>query len=221
MTSNVAPVQPGQAAPGFSLPGINREGRVALAEFRGRAPGFIGLYRGLHCPFCRRHIAALGGLHAALKAAGVETVAVVNTPLDRARLYYRQRPTPVMLASDPETATHRAYGLPKPEVGEEMAWPYRASLAGIQNCRLNPTGDLPEPLPLIEANNALNVKDGYEVMAADQAMLSQHMTQLGGQFLVDREGVVRWSFVEALKDIGDLGIWPRPEEVLAAARALV
>ena len=32
------PIQPGDRAPGFSLPAINREGRVSLDEYRGKQP---------------------------------------------------------------------------------------------------------------------------------------------------------------------------------------
>ncbi|OGL20675.1 MAG: hypothetical protein A3K12_04675 [Candidatus Rokubacteria bacterium RIFCSPLOWO2_12_FULL_71_19] len=49
----------GDPAPDFSLPSVNRDGVVGLADYRGRTPVFLGLYRGLHCPFCRRHLAQL------------------------------------------------------------------------------------------------------------------------------------------------------------------
>ena len=42
------------------------------------------------------------GLQPVLHAAGVETLAVINTPAERARLYFRYRPTPATLLSDPD-----------------------------------------------------------------------------------------------------------------------
>ena len=54
------PLQPGDRAPNVVLDAITRDGKIALQDFRGHSPILIGLYRGLHCPFCRRHIAALG-----------------------------------------------------------------------------------------------------------------------------------------------------------------
>ena len=57
----------------------------------------------MHCPFCRRQIAQLGVVQPRLAAEGVETIAVVNTPLERARLYFRYRPTELLLLSDPDT----------------------------------------------------------------------------------------------------------------------
>src|SRR5687767_3475098 len=61
----------GQPAPDFDLPAINREGRISLGNYRGRSAVLIGLYRGLHCPFCRRQIFMLGRSHQALLDTGV------------------------------------------------------------------------------------------------------------------------------------------------------
>ena len=60
------PLQPGDRAPNVVLDAITREGKVALDDYRGRKPVLVGLFRGLHCPFCRRHIAAMAQLDAAL-----------------------------------------------------------------------------------------------------------------------------------------------------------
>ena len=42
------PLQPGDRAPGFSLPAVNREGTVSLDEYRGKQAVLVGLFRGLH-----------------------------------------------------------------------------------------------------------------------------------------------------------------------------
>ncbi len=42
------PVQPGEAAPDFTLPAGNRDGIVSLADFRGRSSVLLALYRGLY-----------------------------------------------------------------------------------------------------------------------------------------------------------------------------
>ena len=44
----LAPLCPGDPAPDFALPAVNREGQVSLADYRGRSPVLIGLFRGLH-----------------------------------------------------------------------------------------------------------------------------------------------------------------------------
>ncbi|MGO7969075.1 redoxin domain-containing protein, partial [Rhizobium ruizarguesonis] len=90
------PLQPGETAPAFELPTANFEGTVSFADLSGR-PFVIGFFRGLHCPFCRRQLEQLDSVQPTLRAAGVETVAVIKTPVERARLYFRHRPTPITL----------------------------------------------------------------------------------------------------------------------------
>ena len=49
MTTNPPrPLQPGDRAPDFTLPAINREGSVSLGDFRGKQRVLLGLFRGLH-----------------------------------------------------------------------------------------------------------------------------------------------------------------------------
>ncbi|MER9677710.1 redoxin domain-containing protein, partial [Mesorhizobium sp. M0208] len=161
-TSSVdRPLQPGDRAPNVVLNAISREGKIALDDFRGRSPLLIGLFRGLHCPFCRRHVAAMAQLKPALREQGVECLAVVNTPVERARLYFRYHPAPDLLAaSDPERASHRAFGLR--EVGMEtvMAIPFHLP------------GELPEPMDVMAMNEFLNKKEGYEITEVDQQAMA-------------------------------------------------
>jgi peroxiredoxin len=42
------PLRPGDPAPRFALPAVNREGQVSLDDYRGRTPMLVGLFRGLH-----------------------------------------------------------------------------------------------------------------------------------------------------------------------------
>jgi hypothetical protein len=56
----------------------------------------------------------IGKVESKLKALGVETLGIVATAPENARLYFKYRPTPLRLAADPAMSTHRAYGLPKP-----------------------------------------------------------------------------------------------------------
>ena len=215
------PLQPGEAAPEFALPTANREGMVSLADLRGR-PFLIGFYRGLHCPFCRRQVVQLGAAQPALRAAGIETLAVINTPVERARMYFRHRPTPVMLLSDPDCLTHRAFGVPHLEFlpdgsGEPPQWPYKASMEQFMAARINPTGELPEPVQPMEGNLVLNAKDGFVMEEADHAILANHATQLVGHFLVDSAGIVRWAQIEARDDPNGLSTFPNPAELVAAA----
>ena len=63
--------------------------------------------------------------------------------------------------------------------------------------------------------------DGYQVSPADNADFARHQAQFTGQFLIDREGIVRWINVEcASEGLEGVDRLPSEEEVLAAARAL-
>lgn len=216
-------LEPGDPAPSFVLPAINRDGTVSLDDYRGRSPVLVGLFRGLHCPFCRRQLVQLGTTQEKLRQLGVEVLAVVNTPVERARLYFGYRPSRVLLAADPEAATHRAFGVPAFEVVEDdgaVQWPWRMTIPRFKAALINPTGELPSPRDGFEANAALNEMDGFTPTEVDAQIVAAHGTQLAGHFLVDRLGVIRWAHVEAGARPEDIGRFPSDEEILAAARAL-
>jgi len=205
-------VQPGEPAPDFALPAVQEEGVVSLADYRGRRAVFLALFVGLYCPFCRRSIARMGSLRDKLEAAGVETLGVVATELDNARLYFKYRPSRLPLAADPEFSTHRAYGLQKMQVDEAM-------MAAVSAVRINPTGDLPEPMSPSEASAALDQAEGYQRTEADVRDIERQWPLVKAQFLVDRDGIVRWANVECEADgFAGIGKFPADEEILAAAR---
>jgi hypothetical protein len=166
----------------------------------------------------------LGTTQDKLKAMGVETVAVVNTPLERARLYFKYRPARVLLAADPEAATHRAFGIPEgvPVEDESQAsWAQGTfTMAQLQANLVNHTGELPEPQNVFVAMETLNKRDGFELTEVDQQIAATHGFLLGGHFLIDRGGIIRWVQIEGLERMGDLTKFPSDEEIVAAARAL-
>lgn len=214
--SRLSPLQPGEPAPEFSLPAINDDGTIALAEYRGRSPLFLALFVGLWCPFCRRSIAQMGTIEGHIRAAGVETLGIVASAPENARLYFKYRPTRLRLAADPEMSTHRAYGLPRPEVTPEL-------MDQMTAIRINPSGDLPAPLPVQEAVMAIERLDGgFTPTETDQADMQRQWPQLKGQFLVDRHGIVRWANIECggPDGLAGLGKFPTADEILAAIRAL-
>lgn len=224
MGDPIRPLQPGEAAPEFALPAVNLEGAVSLSDLRGR-PFLIGFFRGLHCPFCRRQVMQLGHVQPALQSAGVKTLAVINTPLERARLYFRYHPTPIVLLSDPDCRSHQAFGVPHIEFlpegsSERPEWPHRASMAQFEAARVNPTGELPEPLQPMASNPVLNAKDGFELDETDLAIFADHGTQLVGHFLVDAAGIVRWVHIEAPDGPNSLCIFPNAAQIIAAAGSL-
>jgi peroxiredoxin len=215
---DLGPLQPGDRAPNVVLDAITQEGKIALDDFRGQKPVLVGLFRGLHCPFCRRHIAAQARLDPELREKGVESLTVVNTPIERARLYFRYHPMPNLLAaSDPERASHRAFGLPNLEFTEnETAWPYKVSMADAGAMRVDMPGELPGPMDPMTASEILDKKDNYEITEADQQMIATGHGQLVGQFLLDRQGIVRWSFTEVPEGGRHMFGAPSPQELMSA-----
>src|SRR3954452_19591788 len=212
-------LQAGDVAPNVVLDAITRPGKVAVDDYRGRAPVLIGIFRGLHCPYCRRHIAALAQLEPALREKGVDLLTVVNTPIERARLYFRYRPLPNLLAAaDPDRESHRAFGLPNLEFTEtENEWPRKVAMNQMMSMRVNLTGELPEPLDPIAAMAALNSMDSYELTDADRQMQATGMGQLIGEFLLDREGIIRWSFTEVADGGKNMFGAPSQQDLMSAA----
>jgi peroxiredoxin len=207
------PLRPGDEAPDFALPALHRDGTVSLADYRDRSPVLVALFRGLYCPFCRRAIARMGLAAQALREEGVESLAVVATTADNARLYFRFHPTRMPLAADPSFLTHRAYGVPalsRPDIHDIF-----------QATRVNPTGELPEALPIPEASSALSRIDGFAPTPTDRDNAARPFRQLLGQFLIDQEGLIRWTNVEcALDGLAGLGQFPSVEVLRVAARAV-
>jgi peroxiredoxin len=213
-TESRRPVAPGEPAPDFTLPTVDGTETVSLADYRGRSL-FLALFVGLWCPFCRRAIAQMSATEGKLKALGVETLAVVGTPPENARLYFKFRPCRLRLAADPELSTHRAYGVPKPAPTPEL-------MEAIATVRINPDGYLPEPLPIQEAAMTLAKMDKYENTETDRADMERQWPQLKGQFLIDRDGIVRWANIEcATEGLAGIGKFPSAEEIVTAARTLL
>jgi peroxiredoxin len=205
-----APVSPGESAPDFALPAVDGAGTVSLADYRGKSSVFLALFIGLWCPFCRRAIAKMAATEPELKALGVETLAVVATPPENARLYFKFRPCSLRVAADPALSTHRAYGVPKPDSTPEF-------MGELEATRINPDGEFAEPLPIPDAAALVDKFDGYTQNETDRADLERQWPQMKGQFLIDRDGVVRWAHIESLAGIGK---FPSADTILAAAQTL-
>ncbi|HWK63951.1 MAG TPA: redoxin family protein [Rhizobiaceae bacterium] len=215
-------LQPGDRAPNVVLDAITRQGRIAIDDYRGR-PLLVGLFRGLHCPFCRRHLAAQAQTDAILREKGVECLSVVNTPIDRARLYLRYHPIPGLLAAaDPERRSHRAFGLPTLEFTEkETRWPQKIGMDSLRGMMIEIPGELPRPMDPRTAGDLLNVQDGYEMTETDKEMAATGDGQLFGQFLLDCDGVIRWSFTEVPEEGRRMFARPSPDELIEAADRIV
>jgi peroxiredoxin len=211
-----APLRPGEPAPDFTLPAVHRDGFVSLADYRGKTPVLLAPMRGLYCAFCRRHIAQLGLTREKLQAVGVEVLAIVATRLERARLYYRFRPVGVPLAADPDLVTHRAYGVPNPA-------PAPAISQAITSTDVDPAHELrTRAIDVSEIKSGLGRRDDFEPIAADAEDRKRQGAQFIGQFLIDREGIIRWVNIEGTKEsLNGKEDFPTDEEFIAAVQALL
>ena len=148
------PIQAGEQAPDFAVPAVHEDRIISLADYRGKTPLLLGLFRGMYCPFCRRALAQMATSSDRLKSLGVDSLAIVGTELDNARLYFKFRPTRMALGADPSLTTHRSYGVPRPEPTPEL----------MQDCQYShqPDRRAPAPVPMPAAGAALNALDGYQ-----------------------------------------------------------
>jgi len=210
MTQDQMPIQPGDRAPDFVVPAVNEDRTISLADYRGKTPVLLGLFRGLYCPFCRRSMAQMAATSEHLRSLGIDSLAIVGTELENARLYFKFRPTRLALGADPQLTTHRSYGVPRPEPTPEL-------MQMVGSTYINPTGELPAPLPVPAAAAALAALDGYQTTLTDQREQESTFTQLKGQFLIDRDGIVRWSHIECQEGLPGMGKFPSHDELLGAA----
>ena len=213
------PISPGEPAPDFVLPAVDHDGTVSLADFRGKTPVLLTMMRALYCAFCRRRIAQLGITRQRLGQLGVEVLAIVAMRPERLRLYYRHRPVGVPIAADPDLTTHRAYGVPQPALTPETLQAVAAKHVELARELQIPATDQ------AEIKSILAQRDGFEPVASEMVdrrdWSERYGGQLTGQFLVDREGIVRWSNIEGAKDgLSGLERFPTDEEFLLAAREL-
>jgi hypothetical protein len=159
-------------------------------------------------------VVSLGTAAEKLRKFGVETVGIVGTPVDRARLYFRYRPPRYLVGSDPDLSTHRALGVPRANMTDDV-W----------RVILERSDDLARDMGLDftpgQGHTAVDELEGVtqpEYVAEAQ----QHQVQFTAQFLIDRDGVIRWSNIECQDESIDQGLerFPTDDQLLAAARAV-
>jgi hypothetical protein len=157
----------------------------------------------------------LGKTAEKLKAAGVQTLAVVATGADRARLFFRFRPVRFPVGADPNLTTHSAYGLPQLAVTPGL-------VQAIESVSADLARELRLKVPAEGALAAIERLDGYAATEADAADFQRHQAQLVGQFLVDGAGIVRWTNIECQRDgLAGLDKFPTDDELLAVAQTVL
>jgi thiol-disulfide isomerase/thioredoxin len=169
-------LQPGNRAPDFTLLSVQTDRRVSLADYRNGKGLFLGLFRGLYCPFCRRAIAQMAASAQRLKPLGIESLGVVATDLENARLYYRFNDACRWQSPDARDASlHR---VPKPDI---------TAADGDRTGSRRRTGNYPHRAAQ-EAAGMLDKLDGFQRTAADRRD-SEHSCARR-TVSIDRDGVI-------------------------------
>ncbi len=149
-----------------------------------------------------------------LRQVGVETLGIVGSAVERVRFYLRFRPSRCVLGADPDLTTHHAYGLPQSLLTTEV-W------GAVESAARSLAGGLGIRVPESGATEAIGRLDGFETTDSEREEMERHQAQFTGQFLIDREGVVRWSSIECAREgLAGIDKFPSDEEVLAAAKLL-
>jgi len=156
----------------------------------------------------------LGKTAAKLETLGVRTLAVVGSDPERVRLYLRYRPTQCTVAADPDLVIHRAYGVPRAPLSPEI-W------GAVDSACVELARDLRLALGPGGAREAVERLDGFQAGESDQTDLDRHQAQFTAQFLVDRQGIVRWANIECARDgLAAIDRFPTEEEFQTVARAV-
>jgi len=157
---------------------------------------------------------SLGTTAEKLRQVGVETLVIVATGAERARLYFRFRPPRCAVGADPDLIAHRAYGVPSAAMTPGIMQVIHARWADLAR-------ELQLQAPAGGLLDAFNRLDGFAPTSADTEEKQRHQVQFVGQFLVDPEGIVRWVNIEGSReDLAGIDTFPTDQELLAAARAL-
>ena len=162
----------------------------------------------------------MGDTRLKLQAVGVEALGITEDSPEPVRRYYQLRPSKLRLATDPARVVHRAYGLPMPLFAGAYTELRETTL-------INPTGELSAPMSIPAGNRVLDERDGLlsmpEAKAVRDAFAEREYGIHAGHFLVDRSGVVRWTWIESPspEDISQYGRFPTDDAIMAAAVRVV
>jgi peroxiredoxin Q/BCP len=102
-------VSAGDMAPDFTLPAVPAP--VSLTALRSRAAVIVIFYAEDSTPLCTRELVPFVKDHADLAAFGAEVVAISSDGLESHTDFARKLGIPFPLASDPDLAVARAFGV--------------------------------------------------------------------------------------------------------------
>jgi len=156
------PLPAGICAPDVLLQTTDGE-NVKLAQFWQPTPVLIFFVRHVGCVFCREQVRALAQRYDDIRARGAETIAIIPTDAINAGRFARSLRLPYPVLCDAPRRAFAAFGLYEIAIGD-LAQPEVLQRTVRQFARGN--------LPIVNP-------------------FSSSLTQLGGVFVVDGDGVVR------------------------------
>jgi peroxiredoxin len=119
----LAPLEPGEFAPDFSLRNVQKEAQanpVTLGHLLRNGPVVIIFDMGLHCSACAGELATFGSHIREFQSAGIQVIAISNEhPSQTLEALETTGPIPFPLLYDPDNNTARAYGLVSANGGVE------------------------------------------------------------------------------------------------------
>jgi peroxiredoxin len=184
-------VKIGQRPPTFRLP-AGHGGEVSLDDYRGRNV-IVWFTKGMGCAFCRTQMSQLARGYPRLRAADAEILQVTPTKPERARFYASHFPIPFPYLCDPNYRVHREWGL----AIRSHSLPWYAKLLYVSSKMPSPTAEIGNPkTTLAEVPSLLHDSDM-------------------GFFVLDRDGVVRYTRTTPYATEQGMNEIPSVDEVLA------
>ena len=194
MPRNIAPIVLGQPSPALTLPTVQGE-TISLDALRGKQSAILWFSRGYACPFCRQQMARLQLAYPRFKETGGEILQIAPGPLRTAKFYFMTHKLFFPYLVDDTFESYERYGLsdrgfPASFYYETRSW-VKSIFGGLAAQIVAARTD-------IWGRQIIRRLIHHTFTAYEQ-----------GVFIVDREGIVRFTRV-----VGAIGNIPSNEELL-------
>jgi peroxiredoxin len=134
-------LQPGSAAPAFTLPDANGE-QISSTELLASGPLVIVFFRGRWCPFCVAQLEAWRDAFALARAIGARLVAISPQTVHQNSLTADQHKLPFPVLSDSSNVVAKQFGIAY-RAPEEQELLYRRSFVNLPHINGDESWQLP------------------------------------------------------------------------------
>lgn len=181
----------GESAPSFRLPSAQGQ-ELGPEDYRGKSHVIVWFTKGMACAFCRSHMSQLARGYPEFRKLGGEILEVTISPVDRARLYAQKFKIPFPYLCDPDFRVRSLWGLAHREHG--VGYYATAFVMGMMAPKpANDFGDFMPPLGEMRG------------VLGDDDM---------GFFIVDKQGVIRYSVAGSYVAAKSIRQIPSNEEIV-------